>query len=132
MGIPDAILLKPDKLTDAEWVIMRKHPVLAYEMLSSIAYLRPALDIPHYHHEKWDGSGYPDGLKGEQIPLYARIFAIVDVYDALTNDRPYRPALPLETVISEIEEGAGTRYDAAVAGACLELLRAEGFALSPA
>jgi HD-GYP domain-containing protein (c-di-GMP phosphodiesterase class II) len=91
MGVPDNILLKPGKLTDEEWVIMRKHPQFAYDMLTPIAYLRPALDIPYCHHEKWDGSGYPRGLKGEQIPLVARIFAIVDVWDALSSDRPYRP-----------------------------------------
>ena len=83
MGVPDYILLKPDKLTDEEWVEMRKHPVFAYELLSPIAYLRPALDIPYCHHEKWDGTGYPRGLKGEQIPLAARLFAVVDVWDAL-------------------------------------------------
>jgi PAS domain S-box-containing protein/putative nucleotidyltransferase with HDIG domain len=90
MGVPDAILLKPDKLTDAEWVVMRQHPIYAYKLLSPIAYLQPALDIPYCHHEKWDGSGYPSGLKGEQIPMAARLFAIVDVWDALRSDRPYR------------------------------------------
>jgi len=98
MGIPDSILLKPGKLTDEEGEIMRKHPLYAFEMLSPIDYLRPALDIPYCHHEKFDGSGYPRGLKGEQIPLAARIFAVVDVYDALTSDRPYRPAWPREKV----------------------------------
>ncbi|AZT89510.1 diguanylate cyclase [Caldicellulosiruptor changbaiensis] len=93
MGIPDSILLKPGKLSDEEWEIMKMHPVYAYQMLSHIEYLRPALDIPYCHHEKWDGSGYPRGLKGKEIPLAARIFAIVDVFDALTNDRPYRKAI---------------------------------------
>jgi putative nucleotidyltransferase with HDIG domain len=111
MGIPDAILLKPDKLTEEEWVIMRQHPVFAYEMLASISFLKPALDIPHYHHEKWDGSGYPDGLKGKHIPLYARLFAIVDVYDALTNDRPYRPAWSLEKAMEYIQEQSGKHFD---------------------
>src|SRR5574340_775082 len=92
IGIPDNILHKPGKLTDEEWVTMRKHTVNAYEILSSIAFLRPALDIPYCHHEKWDGTGYPRGLKGEQIPLSARIFAVVDIWDALRSDRPYRPA----------------------------------------
>ena len=92
MGIPDSILLKPGALTEDEWAIMRQHPTYAYEMLAPITYLKQALDIPHYHHEKWDGNGYPDGLKGEQIPLAARIFAVVDVFDALTSDRPYRSA----------------------------------------
>ncbi len=89
MGIPDSILGKPGPLTEEEWAIMRKHPEYAYEMLSPIAYLRPALDIPHYHHERWDGTGYPCGLRGEEIPLAARIFAVVDVWDALCSDRPY-------------------------------------------
>ena len=90
MGVPDNILLKIDKLTDEEWILMRKHPVYAYELLSHIAYLRLALDIPYCHYEKWDGTGYPRGLKGEQIPLAARIFAVVDVWDAMRSDRPYR------------------------------------------
>jgi HD-GYP domain-containing protein (c-di-GMP phosphodiesterase class II) len=125
MGIPDAILLKPGKLTEAEWVIMRRHPVLAYELLSSIAYLRPALDIPHYHHEKWDGSGYPDGLKGEQIPLYARIFAVVDVYDALTNDRPYRPAWTTAQAIDYLRSESGKHFDPAIVEAFLNMLARE-------
>jgi len=92
MGVPDSIIQKPGKLNDEEWQIMKQHPVFAYEWLSRIEYLQPALDIPYYHHEKWDGSGYPRGLEGEQIPLAARIFAIVDVWDALRSDRPYRKA----------------------------------------
>lgn len=111
MGIPDSILLKPGKLTDAEWKIMRKHPVYASEMLSSIDYLQPALDIPYCHHEKWDGSGYPRGLKGEQIPLSARIFAVVDVYDALTSDRPYREAWTNQKALKYITENAGKHFD---------------------
>jgi PAS domain S-box-containing protein len=111
MGIPDSILRKPGPLTDEEWVIMRKHPQYAFEMLSPIAYLRPALDIPGCHHEKWDGSGYPRGLKGEQIPLAARIFAVIDVYDALTSDRPYREAWPKEKVIAHIREQTGSHFD---------------------
>src|SRR4030065_1555053 len=93
MGVPDAILKKPGKLSAEEWVQMRKHPQLAYEMLYSIEYLRPSLDIPYCHHEKWDGSGYPRGIKGDEIPLFARIFAIVDVWDAMNSDRIYRKAL---------------------------------------
>ena len=90
MGVPDNILLKADRLTDEEWQKMRQHPVWAYEMLSSIRYLQPALDIPYCHHEKWDGTGYPRGLKGEEIPIAARIFAVADVWDAITSDRPLR------------------------------------------
>jgi putative nucleotidyltransferase with HDIG domain len=111
MGIPDIILLKPGKLTDEEWEIMRKHPVYAFEMLSSIDYLRPAWDIPYCHHEKWDGSGYPRGLKGKQIPLEARIFAVVDVYDALTSDRPYRKAWTREKTLEHIKEQSGKHFD---------------------
>jgi HD-GYP domain-containing protein (c-di-GMP phosphodiesterase class II) len=111
MGIPDSILLKPGPLTDEEWAIMRRHPVYAYEMLSRIDYLRPALDIPYCHHEKWDGSGYPRGLKGEQIPLSARIFAVVDVWDALRSDRPYRLAWPEEKVVKHIQSLSGTHFD---------------------
>lgn len=111
MGIPDAILLKPGKLTDEEQEFMRRHPRYALEMLSPIAYLRPALDIPYCHHEKWDGTGYPRGLKGEQIPLAARIFAVVDVYDALTSDRPYRPAWPREQVLEHIRQQSGRHFD---------------------
>ena len=111
MGIPDSILLKPGKLTDEEWVIMRKHPVYAFEMLSPISYLYPAMDIPYCHHEKWDGSGYPRGIKGEQIPLAARIFAIVDVYDALSSDRPYREAWSKEKTLNYILELSGIHFD---------------------
>lgn len=114
IGIPDAVLLKPASLNDEEWVIMRKHPVYAYEMLSPIAYLRPAIDIPWHHHEKWDGSGYPYGLKGETIPLGARLFAVVDVWDALISDRPYRAAWPAEKVREDIEAGVGSHFDPAV------------------
>ena len=111
MGVPDDILLKPDKLTDEEWVQMKKHPQFAYDMLAPIAYLKPALDIPYCHHEKWDGTGYPRGLKGEQIPLTARIFAVVDVWDALTSDRPYRKAWTKEKVREHIRTSSGTHFD---------------------
>jgi putative nucleotidyltransferase with HDIG domain len=111
MGVPDGILLKPGNLTDDEWVLMYKHPQLAFDMLAPITYLKPALDIPHCHHEKWDGTGYPRGLKGEQIPLAARLFAVVDVWDALRSDRPYRKAWPEEQVLEHIRSQAGTHFD---------------------
>jgi putative two-component system response regulator len=111
LGVPDAILHKTGKLTGEEWVVMRKHPQFAYEMLYPIEYLRPALDIPYCHHEKWDGTGYPRGLKGEEIPLAARIFAIVDVWDALTSDRPYRPAWEKEQALEYVNEQAGKHFD---------------------
>jgi len=121
MAIPDGILLKPAPLTGAEEEIMRKHPLYAYEMLSPIPYLRPALDIPYCHHERWDGTGYPRGLKGEQIPLAARIFAVVDVWDALRSDRPYRSGWPEEMVRTYIRERAGKLFDSQVVEAFLKL-----------
>jgi putative nucleotidyltransferase with HDIG domain len=111
MGVPDRILLKPDKLTQVEWEVMRQHPQLAHDWLAPITYLQPALDIPYCHHEKWDGTGYPRGLKGREIPLAARIFAIVDVWDALTNERPYRPAWPLTRAIDFIKRNSGVHFD---------------------
>jgi HD-GYP domain-containing protein (c-di-GMP phosphodiesterase class II) len=111
MGVPDAVLLKPGPLTNDEWMVMRLHPVFAVELLSPIEYLRPALDIPYCHHEKWDGSGYPRGLKGDQIPLAARLFAVVDVWDALRSDRPYRRGWSNEKVREHILEGSGTHFD---------------------
>ena len=123
MGIPDRILLKPGPLTEEEWEIMKKHPVYAWELLSSIRYLRPALDIPYCHHEHWDGTGYPRGLKGEEIPLSARIFAVVDVWDALTSDRPYRLAWTREKALEYIKEQAGHHFDPQIAERFLELLQ---------
>jgi len=111
MGVPDGILLKPGKLTDEEWVAMRQHPQLAYDMLAPITYLKPALVIPYCLHEKWDGNGYPRGLKGEQIPLSARLFAVVDVDDALTSDRPYRKAWTREKTLKHIKTNSGTHFD---------------------
>lgn len=121
MGIPDAVLLKPGPLSDEEWVIMKKHPIYALELLSPIAYLRPALEIPYSHHEKWDGSGYPLGLSGKQIPLAARLFAVVDVWDALCSDRPYRQGWPLQRVLRHIRDAAGTHFDPAVVAAFLQI-----------
>jgi HD-GYP domain-containing protein (c-di-GMP phosphodiesterase class II) len=114
LGIPDSILHKPDALTDEEWTIMRKHPQFAYDMLYPVEYLRPALDIPLCHHEKWDGSGYPRGLKGEEIPLAARLFAVVDVWDALTSDRPYRAAWTREQALEYIQAESGKHFDPTV------------------
>lgn len=122
LGIPDAILFKPSKLDDEEWALMRRHPQMAYDMLYPIEYLRPALDIPFCHHEKWDGSGYPRGLKGEEIPLAARIFAVVDVWDALTSDRPYRPAWSREKTLAHIQEQSGKHFDPKVVEAFPKIL----------
>lgn len=122
MAIPDSILLKPGPLTADEWAAMRKHPDFTYELLAHISFLRPALDIPYCHHEKWDGSGYPRGLKGEQIPLAARIFAVADVWDALTSDRPYRLAWLEEKALEYIKENAGLHFDPMVVEVFLEMI----------
>ncbi len=119
LGVADSILLKAGLLDDAEREIMQKHPLIAFEMLAPVAYLRPALDIPYCHHEKWDGTGYPRGLKGEEIPLSARIFAVVDVWDALTSDRPYRKAWSKAEVHAYIQEQAGKHFDPEVVDAFL-------------
>jgi HD-GYP domain-containing protein (c-di-GMP phosphodiesterase class II) len=120
MGVPDNILLKPGALTPQEWDIMQKHPEFAYELLIPISYLHQALDIPYCHHEKWDGSGYPRKLKGDEIPLAARIFAVVDVWDALTSERPYRPAWSQEKAIEYIKAQSGTHFDPQVVEVFLE------------
>ncbi len=125
MGVPDGILLKAGPLTPQEWSVMRTHPQLAYKMLLPIGYLRPALDIPYCHHEKWDGSGYPRGLKGEEIPLAARIFAVVDVWDALRSDRPYRESWPDDKVREHLREQAGKHFDPKVVEAFLEMQTGE-------
>lgn len=110
MGIPDQILLKPDKLTDEEWRIMQMHPVYAYRLLYPIKYLRPALDI-YNHHGRWDGSGYPRQLRGNEIPLTARLFAIIDVWDALRSDRPYRKSWSEARVLEYLPTLRGTHFD---------------------
>jgi len=111
MGVPDYILYKPEELSEEEQKIIRQHPQLAYDMLEPIAYLRDALSIPYFHHEKWDGTGYPRGLSGTQIPLEARLFAIVDVWDAITTDRPYRKGWPKEKALEYIREQSGKYFD---------------------
>jgi HD-GYP domain-containing protein (c-di-GMP phosphodiesterase class II) len=130
LGIPDGILLKPGPLVDEEWQVMRRHPQYALEWLSPIHYLRPALEIPHCHHERWDGTGYPRGLKGEEIPLEARIFAAVDVFDALSHDRPYRQAWPAEKVQAHLRSLAGSHLDEQVVDVLLRTLAAEPAAQS--
>lgn len=123
LGVPDNILLKPGPLTEEEWATMRQHPLHAYEMLRGIPYLSRALDIPLYHHERFDGGGYPKGLKGKEIPLAARIFAVVDVYDALTNDRPYRKAWPQDKALEYIKGEAGKAFDPEVVRVFLEVVQ---------
>lgn len=127
MGIPDSILLKPGPLTTDEWVIMRKHPGFAYNLLSPIAHLRASLDIPYCHHEWWDGSGYPRQLKGEEIPLSARIFTVVDVWDALTSDRPYRKAWNAKKALDYIESQKGKQFDPQIVELFMKLIKNELF-----
>jgi len=122
MGIPDSILLNPNRLTEEERKIVQKHPAYANETLSPIKYLERALDIPHYHHEKWDGTGYPAGLKGEQIPLSARIFAIIDVWDALTSPRPYHEAWSKEKAVEYIKDNSAIHFDPKIVEAFLKML----------
>ena len=122
MGIPDSVLLKPGTLNDREWEIMHRHPEYAYQFLEPIEYLRPVLDIPYCHHEKWDGSGYPRGLKGEEIPMAARLFAIVDVWDALRSDRPYRQAWTVEKTHKHILDQSGLHFDPEVVLTFLKML----------
>ena len=111
VAIPDRILFKPGPLAEDEWTIMRRHPGIAVDLLSPVTYLAPALEIPHWHHEKWDGTGYPDHLHGETIPFPARLFALVDVYDALTSNRPYRSAWSKQKTLQYIESQSGKHFD---------------------
>jgi len=126
MGVPDAILQKPGPLSDEEWTVMRMHTTLARDLLAPIAFLQPAIEIPYAHHERWDGAGYPSGLAGDAIPLSARIFAVADVYDALTSDRPYRKAWSREETLQHIGDGAGSHFDPEVVAAFRAMERHEG------
>jgi HD-GYP domain-containing protein (c-di-GMP phosphodiesterase class II) len=117
LAVPDAILRAPGRLTDEQWALMRGHPEEGVRMLESVPFLDQALDVVRHHHERWDGGGYPDGLRGEEIPLWARIFAVVDALDAMTADRPYRPRRPYEDALAEIARNSGTQFDPAVAAA---------------
>jgi len=123
MAVPDGILLKPGSLNEDEWKILRQHPAHAVELLGPIEYLKPALDIPAYHHERWDGTGYPNGLKGENIPLAARIFAVADVWDALVHARPYRKAWSVTEVTRHVESLSGTHLDPTIVEMFLKLVR---------
>ncbi|HLO16160.1 MAG TPA: HD domain-containing phosphohydrolase, partial [Anaerolineales bacterium] len=122
MGVPDNILLKPESLTKVEWIIMRQHPQYAYDLLKPIVFLARSLDIPYCHHEKWDGTGYPRGLKGEETPLTARLFAVVDVWDALTSDRPYRPAWSEDEAAAYIWEQSGNHFDPEIVEAFFKVI----------
>lgn len=126
MALPDSVLLKPGELTEEEQAVMRRHPEHAWEMLKGVDFLRPALDIPYAHHERWDGTGYPRGLSGAEIPLAARLFAVVDVWDALRYARAYRAGWPAERVKEHLREGAGTQFDPSVVPAFLRILERDG------
>jgi len=123
MGVPDQILLKPGPLTDDEWEIMRKHPVYAHDMLQPITFLNKAIDIPFCHHERWDGSGYPRGLKRDEIPFSARLFSIVDMWDALGSNRPYRKAWRQEEIVEHIRSLSGTHFDPAVVDVFMTMIQ---------
>jgi HD-GYP domain-containing protein (c-di-GMP phosphodiesterase class II) len=122
MGIPDSILHKPGELTEDEWMVIRKHPEYARDYFSGISYLTPAMDILFFHHEKWDGTGYPHELQGEHIPLPARIFAVVDVWDALTSDRPYREAWSKEKTLEYIHGQSGKHFDPRIVDVFVRLI----------
>ena len=122
MGIPDGILQKPGPLTEMEWSITRRHPEISYQLLAYIPYLRPSLDIPYCHHERWDGLGYPRGLKGDSIPLAARIFSVVDVWDSLMSDRPYRKSWPSKKALDYIRQNAGTIFDPQVVDVFINII----------
>jgi len=126
LAIPDEVLLKPGEFNDAEKKLMQQHPVYAKQMLAQITFLRPSIDVAYSHHERWDGLGYPEGLKGEEIPLSARIFAVVDQWDALTSDRPYRKAWTREKVIAYFQENSGKIYDPKVVDVFLTIILEDG------
>ncbi len=117
LAVPDAVLTKPGKLTKREWVLIRRHPEAGARILAGISFLDRALDVVLHHHERWDGKGYPHGLAGEQIPAWARIFAVVDAVDAITSDRPYRRAQPLSVAVERVLADAGAQFDPACAEA---------------
>jgi|GEM_PF-1353341 HD-GYP domain-containing protein (c-di-GMP phosphodiesterase class II) len=125
MGIPDNILLKEGPLTDEEWKVMKLHPTMAFEMLSDIPFLKPSMDIPYNHHERWDGDGYPRGLEKTEIPIAARIFSIIDIFDALTSDRIYRTAWKSEEALAYIKKETGTRFDPEIVQAFLDMIANE-------
>jgi HD-GYP domain-containing protein (c-di-GMP phosphodiesterase class II) len=132
VGIPETILCKPGPLDDQEWLVMREHPAIGAMIVEPIRFLSGAVDIVRSHHERWDGLGYPRGLRGTQISLAARIFAVADSFDAMTSDRPYRAALPMEVALDEIASSSGTQFDPDVVEAFLALADERGFGLNHA
>lgn len=122
VGVPEAVLRKPGPLDESEWAVMREHPTIGAQIVSPIRFLAGAIEIVQSHHERWDGRGYPTGLRGEGIPLAARVFAIADSFDAMTSDRPYRVAMPIERALEELRQGAGTQFDPTIVRAFLDLV----------
>jgi HD-GYP domain-containing protein (c-di-GMP phosphodiesterase class II) len=127
VGVPEQVLGKPGPLDEDEWRLMREHPAIGARIIEPIRFLTGAMEIVRSHHERWDGSGYPDGLAAEQIPLTARIFALADSFDAMTSDRPYRRAMPVEAALDEIRRGAGTQFDPQVAAEFLSMATTGAF-----
>jgi HD-GYP domain-containing protein (c-di-GMP phosphodiesterase class II) len=129
VGVPEAVLCKPGPLDEAEWTVMREHPSIGAQIVSPIRFLAGAVEIVQSHHERWDGGGYPKGLRADEIPLAARVFAIADSFDAMTSDRPYRVAMPVEQALEEVREGAGSQFDPTVVRAFLDLANEGGLQL---
>ncbi|HUT21171.1 MAG TPA: HD domain-containing phosphohydrolase [Anaerolineae bacterium] len=125
LGVPDGVLMKPGPLDEDEWVTMRQHPEIGCEVVGHIDFLQNALPIIRHHHERYDGAGYPDGLAGAQIPLLARIFAVIDAFDAQTHQRPYNTVLDLEQVLAKLQEASGTQFDPAIVDAFVAMIREE-------
>ena len=122
MGVPDSILLKEGPLNEEEWKIMKRHPIIAKDLIDPIEFLKSSIDIPYCHHEHWDGAGYPQGLQGKDIPLAARIFSVADIWDALHSDRPYRKKWAKEEIIEHIQSISGSYLDPEIAGVFLDCL----------
>lgn len=125
VGVPEHILCKEGPLDEDEWAVMRTHPVMGAQIVAPIPFLSSAVELIRHHHERFDGSGYPDGLRGEQIPLAARVFAVVDSYDAMTSDRPYRGSMEVERALEEIREGAGSQFDPEVVRVFVRMIEEE-------
>jgi ribonuclease P protein subunit RPR2 len=132
VGVPEMILNKPGPLTAAEWRIMRTHPIIGYQLISGIPFLHAAAELVRYHHETYDGTGYPEGLRGDEIPLVARVFAVVDAFDAMTTDRPYRKAMPVDQAVAELQRMAGSQFDPEVVRAWLPLCEQIALGADPA